>query len=540
MKPILRFIFFVISVFILVNCARTGRPEGGPKDENPPLFVTANPPYKTINFDDKEIKLNFNEFIKLKNINKQLIVSPPLKNPLLISPQGSASKSLTLKILDTLKDNNTYIINFGNAIEDNNEGNSLESFKYVFSTGTYIDSLSVSGEIKDAYLNQSPKSTNILLYKIDSSFNDSIIYKKKPNYVTSTLDSSSFNFTNLKEGKYLMTALKEVTNDYLFNSKEDKIGFSTDTIVLPKDSILKNPIVLFKEIQPYKFKRAKETSKGKIAFGYEGRTKDLQIKIISKVPEKFKKISKFEINKDTLNYWFTPFETDSLNFIVTNQKIIDTITVKLRKKKIDSLIFNSSIKRTIHFRDTFFIKTTNPIVKIDTSKIKLTDKDTTAVFYSSYISKKENKIAILFNKKPQQKYSLKIQPEAFFDLFNQKNDTLAYNFNTKETEDYGRITIKIENQTSQNLIIELLEGKNKNNLVERRLISKSQEIRFDFLEPKTYFVRAIIDTNKNNRWDTGNYLLKQQPEKVIYFDEELKLRANYYLDGNIFIIDSLY
>ena len=152
----------------------------------------------------------------------------------------------------------------------------------------------------------------------------------------------------------------------------------------------------------------------------------------------------------------------------------------------------------------------------------------------------KNKIAILFNKKPQQKYSLKIQPEAFFDLFNQKNDTLAYNFNTKETEDYGRITIKIENQTSQNLIIELLEGKNKNNLVERRLISKSQEIRFDFLEPKTYFVRAIIDTNKNNRWDTGNYLLKQQPEKVIYFDEELKLRANYYLDGNIFIIDSLY
>ena len=337
-----------------------------------------------------------------------------------------------------------------------------------------------------------------------------------------------------------MTALKEVTNDYLFNSKEDKIGFSTDTIILPKDSILKNPIVLFKEIQPYKFKRAKEISKGKIAFGYEGQTKDLQIKIISKVPENFKNISKFEINKDTLNYWFTPFETDSLNFIVTNQKIIDTITVKLRKKKIDSLIFNSSIKRTIHFRDTFFIKANNPIVKIDTSKIKFTDKDTTAVFYSSYISKKENKIAILFNKKPQQKYSLKIQPEAFFDLFNQKNDTLVYNFNSKETEDYGRITIKIENQTSQNLIIELLEGKDKNNLVERRLISKSQEIRFDFLEPKTYFVRAIIDTNKNNRWDTGNYLLKQQPEKVIYFDEELKLRANYYLDGNIFIIDSLY
>jgi uncharacterized protein (DUF2141 family) len=536
-KPFFKFIYFSISIFILTNCARTGRPEGGPKDEDAPLFVVANPPYETVNFNDKEIKLNFNEFIKLKDLNKQLIVSPPLKNPLLVSPQGSASKSLTLKILDTLKENNTYIINFGNAIEDNNEGNKLESFKYVFSTGTFIDSLSSAGKVKDAYLNEDLKNTNILLYKIDSSFNDSIIYKKKPNYVTSTLDTSLFNFTNLKEGKYLMTALKEVTNDYLFNSRIDKIGFYNDTIILPKDSILKNPIVLFKETQPYKFKRAKETSKGKIVFGYEGLIKDLQVKLLSKTPEKFKNISKFEMDKDTLNYWFTPFETDSLNFIITNQQITDTITVKLRKKKIDSLLFKSSVGRIIHFRDTLFIETNNPIVAVDTSKISFTDKDTVSVSYASYISKKKNKIAFLFNKKPEQKYSLNILPEAFFDIFDQKNDTLTYNFISKEIEDYGRITINIENPFSQNLIIELLEGKDKNTLVERKLISKSQKIRFDLLEPKTYFVRAIIDTNKNNRWDTGNYLLKQQPEKVIYFAEELKLRANYFLDGNVFMID---
>jgi len=536
-KPFFKFIYFSISIFILTNCARTGRPEGGPKDEDAPLFVVANPPYETVNFNDKEIKLNFNEFIKLKDLNKQLIVSPPLKNPLLVSPQGSASKSLTLKILDTLKENNTYIINFGNAIEDNNEGNKLESFKYVFSTGNFIDSLSSAGKVKDAYLNEDLKNTNILLYKIDSSFNDSIIYKKKPNYVTSTLDTSLFNFTNLKEGKYLMTALKEVTNDYLFNSRIDKIGFYNDTIILPKDSILKNPIVLFKETQPYKFKRAKEVSKGKIAFGYEGQIKDLQVKLLSKTPDSFKNISKFEIDKDTLNYWFTPFETDSLNFIITNQQVTDTITVKLRKKKIDSLLFNSSVGRIIHFRDTLFIETNNPIVAVDTSKISFTDKDTVSVSYASYISKKKNKIAFLFNKKPEQKYSLNILPEAFFDIFDQKNDTLTYNFISKEIEDYGRITINIENPFSQNLIIELLEGKDKNTLVERKIISKSQEIRFDLLEPKTYFVRAIIDTNKNNRWDTGNYLLKQQPEKVIYFAEELKLRANYFLDGNVFMID---
>ena len=335
MKPIFRFLFFSISFFILSNCAKTGNPEGGPKDEDAPLFVTSNPPYETINFDKKEIKLDFNEFIKLKDLNKQLIVSPPLKSPLLVTPQGTASKTLTLKILDTLIKNTTYTINFGNAVEDNNEGNKLESFKYVFSTGNYIDSLTTSGEIKDAYLAEKQKNINVLLYRIDSSFTDSIVFKTKPNYVTSTLDTSSFNFSNLKEGKYLMIALKETTNDYLFNPREDKIGFFTDTIILPKDSIVKKPVKLFKETLPYQFKRGKEVSKGKIIFGYEGEIKDLKVKIISDTPEDFKSVSKFEIDKDTLNYWYKPFEADSLNFIVTNEKFIDTIN----KKKENNIMY---------------------------------------------------------------------------------------------------------------------------------------------------------------------------------------------------------
>ncbi|WP_343330943.1 Ig-like domain-containing protein [Polaribacter staleyi] len=536
MKPIFRFLFFSLSFLILTNCARTGRPEGGPKDEDAPLFVTANPPYETINFDKKEIKLNFNEFIKLKDLNKQLIVSPPLKSPLLVSPQGTASKFLTLKILDTLIKNTTYIINFGNAVEDNNEGNKLENFKYVFATGNYIDSLTTSGEIVDAYLDDRQKNINVLLYKIDSAFTDSIVFKTKPNYVANTLDSSAFNFTNLKEGKYLMIALKETSNDYLFNPREDKIGFFTDTITLPKDSIIKKPIKLFKETLPYQFKRGKEISKGKIAFGYEGEIKDLKVKIISETPKDFKSISRFETGKDTLNYWFKPFEADSLNFIVTNDNFIDTLTVKLRKKKIGTLTLTSSASGTLHFRDTLFIKGNNPLVKIDTTKITFTDKDTLAVSYTSFISKKENKIALLFDKKPEQNYTLKILPDAIFDIFEQKNDTLYYSLTTKELEDYGRITMDIQNQTSNSLIIELLEGKNKENLIERQFISESKQIQFNLLEPKTYFVRAIIDTNKNNKWDTGNYLLKQQPENIIYFSEELKVRANYYLDGNIFTV----
>ncbi|ARV08013.1 hypothetical protein BTO04_07745 [Polaribacter sp. SA4-10] len=537
MKHIFRFFFYTIILAIIFNCARTGRPDGGPKDEEAPLFVTSNPPYETLNFDKKEIKIYFNEYVKLKDINKQLVVSPPLKSPALITPQGSASKFINIKILDTLVKNTTYIFNFGNAVEDNNEGIPLEGFKYVFSTGNYIDSLKSKGTIKDALLDKTPDNINVLLYKIDSSFTDSIIFKKKPNYVTNTLDTTNFNFSNLKKGKYLMIALKETSNDYLFNPKTEKIGFYSDTISLPQDSIIEKPIMLFNEIQPYKFKRGKELSKGKIAFGYEGEVKDFKVKIQSEVPENFKSISKFEIDKDTLNYWFTPFELDSLNFIVSNASFLDTVTVKLRKKKIDSLIVNSSISGSFHFRDTFFLKTNNPIVKIDTSKIKLTDKDTISVPFSSFISLKENKIGLFFDKKQKDSYNIKIFPGALADVFEQQNDTLNFNLRTKDIEDYGRITLNIVNTDAENLIIELLSGKDKSNLIERRFVKASETLQFDLLEPKEYSLRAIVDSNKNNKWDTGNYLKKLLPEKIIYFNTTLKLRANYYLNETFIVIN---
>jgi hypothetical protein len=533
-----RFLFLVVLVILSTNCARTGRPEGGPKDEKAPLFVTSIPPYETVKFDKKEIKINFNEYITLKDLNSQLVVSPPMKNPPLISPLGSPSEFIKIKILDTLQPNTTYIFNFGDAVQDNNEGNKLENFKYVFSTGTYIDSLTTAGSIVDAKLIETPRKINVLLYKIDSAFNDSIIYKKKPNYVTSTLDTTVFKFTNIRKGNYLMLALQESISDYIFNPVIDKIGFITDTIQLPRDSIVKKSIILFKEEQPYQFKRGKEISKGKIEFGFEGDAKNMQIKVLSEVPEDFKSVSKFEVDKDTLNFWFTPFEADSLNFEVSNNNFSDTLTVRLRKNKIDSLVMNSSIKNILNFRDTLFLTSNNPIVKIDTSKINLFDKDTIAVNFSAFLSEKENKIAFIFDKQPKQKYSFTAFPDAFNDVYLDQNDTLKYNFNTKEIEDYGRITLNVNNVNSKNLIVELLTGTKNFQVIQRNFISNSESIVFDLLEPKKYTIRVIIDENKNNKWDTGNYLKRILPERILYHKEinNADLRANYFLEEN-FIID---
>ena len=140
------FVFFLLALF-LTDCAKRGRPTGGEKDEDAPLLEKSSPENYSTNFNGKEIKLVFDEYVKLKDLNSQLIVSPPLKNNPLITPVGTASKTITIKLLDTLKENTTYSFNFGQSVTDNNEGNVFNNFKFVFSTGPIIDSLKNTFEI---------------------------------------------------------------------------------------------------------------------------------------------------------------------------------------------------------------------------------------------------------------------------------------------------------------------------------------------------------------------------------------------------------
>ncbi|TYP99771.1 Ig-like domain-containing protein [Tenacibaculum adriaticum] len=532
MKFFYKFLALIIVSILALACARKGRPDGGPKDEAAPIMVTAKPPYKTINFKEKDIKIYFDEYIVLKDLTKQLVVSPPLKNPPIITPQGTPSKYINIKILDTLQPNTTYTFNFGNAVQDNNENNKLENFKYIFSTGSYIDSLEIKGSVTDALIGKPNKNISVLLYKLDSTYKDSAFFKQKPNYVTNTTDSVNFHFTNIQKGKYVMMALDEEVSNYMFNPKTDKTGFLIDTILLPKDSIISTPLSIFKEVQPYVFKRGKEATKGKIQFGFEGKSTDMKVNLLSNTPENFKSFSQFEKNKDTLNFWFTPIEADSLNFTITNKEFIDSITVRLRKNKVDSLSVSSTVSGTLHLTDTLFLTTNNPITTIDETKFSLINNDTVDVAYK--LKKQEiNKLAILFEKIPKTSYNLTVLPKAITDVYETTNDSLNYKFNTKDSEDYGSISLNIQKETESPVIIELLV---KDKVVKTLYLESSKKIEFSLLEPKEYTIRAIVDDNKNRIWDTGNFLQKIQPERIIYFPEKIPLRANWSFDKITFTI----
>ena len=345
-----------------------------------------------------------------------------------------------------------------------------------------------------------------------------------------------FDFTNIKKGKYQLIALKDVSNNYLFNPKEDKIGFYHRIIDLPKDSVINEPIAIFKEVAPFKFTRPKQINKGKIQFGFEGDRNNINIELLSNVPNNFKSIVKFEPKKDTLNYWHTAIKNDSLVFKVSKDKFIDTVTVFLRNKVTDSLKINSNVSRTLELRDTLTLTSNNPVTNIDISQISFIDKDSVNVPYSNLINKKTNQIKFLFNKKYNQSYRLKLLPKALTDIFETQNDTLNYNFNTKEVEDYGSITLSIIKKPETQVIVEIVTEQNKK-LLERVVVTKNNTVNFKLLPPGKYIIRAIIDANKNLKWDTGNYLLKQKPEKVIYHSTIYNIRSNWFAPLEVFTIN---
>ncbi|WP_457611302.1 Ig-like domain-containing protein [Lutibacter sp.] len=514
----------------ITNCAKRGRPTGGLKDSIAPILVSASPKYNSTNFTAKKIKIYFDEYIKLKDVNKQLVISPPQNNNPIITPLGTASKLITIKILDTLDENTTYVFNFGNSIVDNNEENELGNFKYVFSTGSYIDSLNLAGEVTNPIKKETEKNINVMLYPYNDSFTDSIIFKEKPRYIANTLDSTLFELTNLRAGKYLLIALKDANGNKIYNPKIDEIGFVKDTITIPTDK--KYNFTIFKEIPKLKIIKPKEVAKGHLVFGYEGNAKNLTINLLTQTPSSFNSKVVFEKNKDTINYWYTPFEADSLNFLVSKGEYSEKFVIKTRTSKIDSLEITKSTSSILHLLDTFSISTNIPIVNFNKSSIQILEEDSINVDFKATVLK--TKIYLDFEKKYNTTYNFKLLPKTITDIFGISNDSLFFKLKTKLPEDYGILNLELLSSKNTPLIVELLTEKGE--LVRLKKLNKPKKISFPLLVPNKYLIRVTLDENNNGTWDTGNFLDKKQPEVVKYFENVITIRANWE-ENEVFNLD---
>lgn len=510
-----------------VDCAKKGTPSGGPRDTVPPIIVRSSPENYSTNFTGSEIEIRFDEYIKLKDLNKELIISPPMKYTPIITPL-STSKTLKIKLIDTLKPNTTYSFNFGKSIVDNNEGNQFEYFKYIFSTGAYIDSLKLSGKVKDAQFITPEIPTTVMLYEANETFKDSLVYSEKPTFITVTKDSTgTFELTNLKEGNYLLLALKETNNDYTFQPKNDKIGFVKELVSVPSDSTYS--LTLFKEMPDYKLARPNQVGKNHIIFGYEGHADSLDVKVLSEVPQDYVSAIFKDEKKDTLHYWFKPaIETDSLIFKVAKGNIIDTVTVRMRELYKDSLNISAVKTGVLKLKDTFKLRANTPLVSFDAEKFQVMAKDSSLVEATILLNRKNNWAEVFFPKKEEQSYSIKLLPGAMTDFFEKSNDTLQFSINTRLASDYGTLNLTLINVNRFPILVQMVDSKYK--VVAEGYLSENKTVFFDELSPDKYFLRIIYDDNQNRRWDTGSFLNRMEPEKIIYYPKQIEVRANWSLN----------
>jgi len=220
-----------LMAVIAASCASMGRPEGGPKDELPPVFLTSDPLPGALNVKATKYRLRFDENIQLKDIQKNVIVSPAQKRQPTITGNG---RIVTVELRDTLRDSTTYTIDFGDAITDLNEGNILDGFAYAFSTGPVIDSLAISGMVFEARTLEPAQGMIVGAYR--ASEPDSAITTKPLERLTRTNQYGQFTLRNLAPGSYRLYALSDANGDYHWDRSEN-IAFLGETVTPSTEEI---------------------------------------------------------------------------------------------------------------------------------------------------------------------------------------------------------------------------------------------------------------------------------------------------------------
>ncbi len=536
---LIKFSAIIITLF-LYSCANMVPPSGGPKDTTPPKPVKMTPPPYTKNFKEKVITIKFNEYIVLKNISDNLIVSPPSEEKPKVKLNG---KQLKIILPDSLLPNTTYILNFGNAIADFTEGNVLHDFKYIFSTGNQIDSLKISGNVADAFSLKPEKSIKVLLYPAGD---DSAFYNGLPRYVTTTDKNGNFEFTNLKAGTYTIYALDDKNKNYRYDMPTEKIGFidnsitpfaqvktdtsgKTQTIFGPdsikiltfiEDKNLKNFVAKYKRIMPGKL----------VIFFNRNSNKKPVIKPIT--PTDF--LSTISPRNDTVTIWITDTNAtkkDSLVFAVSyydrDTLRNDTLYFKWfnKKYKLPQLTLKLKGNTKVPPFTPVTISTGIPVKSADTSKIKLFIQKDTAFVPISYKIKLDN-IFILFGKQEEEKYRLIIDSAAIYSIFGNTNDSTAFNFSVQSSDYYGSLKIKTTEKTANNLIIQLTDKSLKKIIKEAILKQTDSIVTFINLPPNEYGLRIISDKSGDGNWTPGDLSKKILPEPVKY-EKGIKVKSSW-------------
>jgi Bacterial Ig-like domain len=526
----LKKILFFIG-FILCGCAQVRTPIGGEKDIDPPVLVKIIPENFSTQFNEKKIIVEFNEYLKPNDLGNQLVISPPFKEKPTVLIKG---RKVEITLKDTLAQNTTYNFNFGNSIQDLTEANTLEDFVYVFSTGTYIDSLEFAGTIKDAFTSSTEKGIVAMLY---NSFEDSVISTTTPNYFAKTKEDGSFKIKYIKAGRYKMIALKDESNNFLYDFPIEYLAFTPDSII---PSVLDSADIL-PHFELYKEKDTTQYIKETIAKSYGF------IQFIFNIPNKnfrvepanfsFKNnpwnIQQIGSKKDTVSIWIPDLEgKEDLDLVVFDgNTVIDTVNWFIGKsdkeREQPKLRTGRKFAGYINNPESAIINFNYPIQLTDFSLMHLMEDTLEVKFNVTPIDSLKKNYRIIYPFQTGKKYEATLLPGSFTDLYNTTIDTTKIGYKLHDPEYFGTVSIKFSFADSipKQYIFQMLTE--KLDVIREVTIDSSNMVVLKELSPVKCRFRIIVDANKNNIWDTGNYLKKIQPEKVIYYPETTDVRSNW-------------
>lgn len=579
---ILILLFFSSGFF--VHCANPSAPTGGPRDSIAPRVVSMLPANYSTNFKGGKIYIEFNEYVQLKDVQKEVLISPPLDRRPTITTKG---RGVLIDFNSDIKLDSatTYKIDFGRAIVDNNESNPLLNFIYVFSTGPYIDSMVMSGQVVNSFSADSILNSIILFFdkKADSMSYDSTIFIGKPISMARTDSSGVFIATNLKPMDYRIYAIEDKNGNAKYETGDDQVAFldsSYNPQNMPPFNIWWNekyqrleatPQILLKTfveppVRRQSVSKVTRNSKYSMVIEYAARNpKEVSIVIDSVDTASY--IFNYSRYRDTTTLWFdTKGKSlpDTLkgyvSFLTTDSIGRDTMGKRafklpfkefkkeVRKGEVEKNPFRVSVESTppINPSATIDFKFMAPLSLIVKDSITLRQeikedvkegprgdrrlevkKDDTkpADFEKIDFSFEQDTTDIMLwhltsKWRPGLQYELDILPSAFVNILGEKNDSLNSKFNIMHPDKYAKLIVNVVADSGKMYILELVNR--TNSIVRRSKFIGAGETTIDFVPPgEGYKLKVTEDKNSNGKWDTGNIINRIGPERIeIYKDDK--------------------
>ena len=532
MRLYLNILLLLYIAFYLYSCASIGTPEGGAKDVQPPKLIVSQPVNRSLKVTGNTIELEFDEQIRLKDLNRQLIVTPNTNNTF----TSTVSKNiLKLEFEKPFETNTTYFINFREAVEDITEGNKAANLSLTFSTGTYIDSAQVKGIVHELYTNAAEAKTNVVLFPANDT---STIRKHKPFYFTQTDDKGNYQLQNVKDGEYRIYAHQDRNNNMIYDNDNERVGYLGNTIKVtsatPDQNLTtvridtKKPLVessqkfveefqiIYNEgLSAFKISPLANNTPAPFVFLADKRGSKITVYPTTQTPASRYLVAATDsagnARLDTLNITFegkkAPRSGDAYtlkaegNQLAKDEPLVLTFKVPVKIQQPQgaiTLVEDSVSRKALNSPQDIKLDPTATILSITT--LRQAKKTLQIILDTTKV------VPVSGDRFRQQKTKLEIT-----------NKIEVGGLTGKITTSYKKYWVEIINKAGEVVLV----------------LDTPKALKLDRLTPDTYRIRVKIDEDNNGTWRAGNADLKTVPEKIYHHPAIIEVRANWEIEENL-------